>query len=82
MPDKKEYEENRGFATEPETWPGIICETNEELVNELKKLNEDRCRNIAEKHLACFGSYEKGDATKQIVNRIIKFIDYQEGKIQ
>ena len=35
MPDKKIYELNRGFATDPDTWAGIICETNEFLFLEI-----------------------------------------------
>ena len=74
MPDKRVYEVNRGFATDPNTWPGIICETNKELIKQIETLDEERCKLIAKEHLKLFKSYETGTSTKQIVDRIVSFM--------
>lgn len=75
VPDLDEYrQEDRGFYSPIETWPGIVCKTPEELFREAARLDEDRCAAIAEKHLHDFGCCENGTASRQACERIEEFI--------
>lgn len=72
VPDRKEYERDRGFYTPIEEWPGIICRNGDELLKEIKEMNVERSRKIAEQYLEKAGSYEHGNAAEMIANEIIQ----------
>lgn len=72
VPDRKEYERDRGFYTPIEEWPGIICRNGDELLKEIKEMNVERSRKIAEQYLEKAGSYEHGNAAETIANVIIQ----------
>lgn len=69
-PDCKEYGENVGFLTPIETWPGILCRTNEELEQAILNFDEAEYVKKVEKHHADLGSYETGHACEQVCKRI------------
>lgn len=69
VPDLYEYENERGgFYTEISTWPGIVCENDEELENEISHYNEFEYVQKVKKHHYSLGSYDKGTAAKQLIN--------------
>lgn len=73
VPDIDEYENERGFFTSPADWPGIICRTEEELCQELEHIEEERSKEIAEKHFVLMGSYEEGTSCEQIMDYIQEY---------
>ena len=76
VPDWEQYKnEDRGFYFPLEDWPGIICHNKEEMIEAIKTLDEDKCAQIAKKHLDNSGSCESGLATEQVCERIVQYID-------
>ena len=70
-PDLDYYlNDDRGVYTPIESWPGIICRTNEELEQAILNLNEEEYAKKVEQHHADLGSYETGTACKQVCDRI------------
>lgn len=72
VPDFKDYQNNRGLFTSISKWPGILCTSSKELINNLNKYNLENSNSIANKHLKLFKSYEHGKATKILCNYILK----------
>ena len=72
VPDLEEYKQDRGFYTPIEEWPGIICHNGDELLKEIKGMNFERSRKIAEQYLKKAVSYEQGNAAEKIANVIIQ----------
>ncbi len=75
VPDKDEYLAERGTYTPMEKWPGMIAVTKEDLVKYLLVPDIEYCKNKAKESLEYFGSYEKGNATQQVCDIIIKECD-------
>lgn len=70
-PDLDYYlNEDRGVYTPIETWPGILCRTNEELEQAILNFDEAEYVKKVEKHHADLGSYETGHACEQVCKRI------------
>lgn len=69
-PDDNQYREKAGFLTPIETWPGILCRTNEELEQAILNFDEAEYVKKVEKHHADLGSYETGHACEQVCRRI------------
>ena len=75
VPDIEEYETgDRGFYTDPEEWAGILCKTKEELLEAAEGLDIDKCKEKAVMHRNNLGSYDKGTATVQVAERMIRFM--------
>ena len=76
VPDLDFYETtDRGFFTPINEWPGIVCRDTDELKEALRTLNEDYCRDKANRHLEQFQSYEQGHAcekTEDVIRHFIK----------
>ena len=70
--------EDRGVYTPIETWPGILCRTNEELEQAILNFDEDEYVKKVEKHHADLGSYENGTACKQVCKRIAEVCGIEE----
>ena len=74
VPDLADYVgEDRGFFTPIEQWPGMLCRSEEELVQALEKCARDEppCsrRDFAARaadHLKSMGSYEDGHAAERV----------------
>ncbi len=70
-PDLDYYlNEDRGVYTPIETWPGILCHTNEELEQAILNFDEAEYVKKVEKHHRDLGSYETGTACEQVCKRI------------
>lgn len=76
VPDRKEYEKDRGFYTPIEEWPGIICNNADEFLAKISNLDFDYSRKIAEQYLQKSESYETGHAAESIANVIVKHIEF------
>jgi len=72
-PDLAEYEKNRSFFTPPEKWPFTISENNTELINEISIFNQEEHDERIKKHHKIQGSFEKGNATEQVYEKIVAY---------
>jgi CDP-glycerol glycerophosphotransferase len=73
VPDLNAYTENdRGFFTPIEKWPGIICRNMEELCAFIENMDEKKCAEIAEEHLRYMNSYENGHACEAVCAKILE----------
>ena len=78
-PDLDYYlNEDRGVYTPIETWPGILCRTNEELEQAILNFDEAEYVKKVEKHHADLGSYENGTACEQVCKRIAEVCGIEE----
>lgn len=77
-PDLDDYIDDRGIYTPIETWPGILCRTNEELEQAILNFNEDEYIKKVEKHHTDLGSYETGTACEQVCRRIAQVCGIEE----
>lgn len=79
-PDLDYYlNEDRGVYTPIETWPGILCRSNEELEQAILNFDEAEYVKKVEKHHADLGSYETGHACEQVCRRIAEVCGIEEG---
>ena len=69
-PDLQQYIENRGFYTDPFTWPFPMAQTDAELTKNILNFDEAVYKKAVEKHLAAFGSYENKDACAKVCQAI------------
>jgi CDP-glycerol glycerophosphotransferase len=65
-PDLREYEEKVGFHTPIEQWPFPISETTEQLIQNIKKFDEEEYIMAIKQHHTDLGSYETGTATENL----------------
>lgn len=70
--------DDRGTYTPIETWPGILCRTNEELEQAILNFDEVEYVKKVEKHHADLGSYETGHACEQVCKRIAEVCGIEE----
>lgn len=80
VPDLQEYDTERGFYTPPTAWPGILCETKEELCSAITGYEEEIYINHIEQYLREAGSYETGEATDKLKQFVIDCIEEVEYK--
>ena len=70
-----DYEEyafsEQGLFTPIETWPGIICEDNKALADNINSINRDAYEQKIANYLERSGNYERGNA-RDIVAKLIK----------
>lgn len=69
-PDLQFYANDRGFYTDPKTWPFPLAETEEKLALNIKNFDEAKYKVAVQKHLDDFGSYENKDACEKICKAI------------
>ena len=82
VPDLDQYEGDRGFFTPVSDWPGIICRTSDELYRTASTFDEAVCARKAEEHLEKLGSYETGDASRQVCERILQITGQDRQNIE
>ena len=71
VPDIKQYESlDRGFLTPISMWPGIVCETNTDISNNIKMFEEKLYQEKIDKIQQEYNSFEKGKAAKIVVQKI------------
>jgi CDP-glycerol glycerophosphotransferase len=69
-PDIEEYKDERGFYTPISEWPFPFATTNEQLCKNILNYNEEVSIKKIRHHHAALGSYENGNATKMILEKI------------
>jgi len=69
-PDLAQYDKERGFYTSIETWPAILAEDNDTLIKNILDFNERDFTERVRKHHDDLGSYETGQATQIIGDKI------------
>ena len=72
--DIKEYEQERGFYLDIHSMPFPIAQTEEELFYNISNLDENKYKTELEKFLNKRGSFDNGNASKNIVEIIKKRI--------
>ena len=73
-PDFEEYRGGRGFYYPLETTPFRISKNNDELVKSIENFNEKEYQKGVDKFLKDRGCYEKGTASKQLIDKINELI--------
>ena len=69
-PDIAEYELKRGFYMPYKKWPYPLAENNDQLVENILNFNEEKYRENVMKHFEECGCYERGHASKHILDLI------------
>lgn len=68
--DVEEYEKMRGLRQDFFTMPYPVCRSNEALLEQLRAFTPENGRELARRFSESFGSTDKGDASKQVAERI------------
>lgn len=68
MPDYKEYDAERGFYTSVETWPGMLCFTNNDIKRDIEQYDKSKYKQRIMSYLDEAGNYDKGEATSSIIS--------------
>lgn len=71
-PDFDEYSQKPGFESDYNDWPFIICRSNSELIENINIFNSEKFTADIDRYLSSYGSYEDGNASKKVVDYIIK----------
>lgn len=69
--DLSEFLDGRDFHTPIDEWPFDKASTQAELIDNISKFDKEKYDARVRKHLEEMGSYENGDATRKVVERII-----------
>ena len=69
-PDLQQYIADRGFYTDPFTWPFPMAQNDAELARNILSFDETTYKKAVEKHLSDFGSYENKDACAKVCQAI------------
>ncbi|MCI5640503.1 MAG: CDP-glycerol glycerophosphotransferase family protein [Lachnospiraceae bacterium] len=70
--DLDEYLETQGFYVDVRDWPFPLSKTNEGLVKNILEFDEDSYLKDVHKHHTDLGSFDNGNATEVISNRILQ----------
>lgn len=65
-PDIDHYKAERGFFTDPESWPFPTARTNEELAQAIMNFDKDVHLKKVQRHLDDLGSYENENAARLV----------------
>lgn len=76
-PDIDEYAKFPGFETDPYKWPFPIAKDDEELVKNITNFDSSIYKKKVEEYHRLYNSYDKGTATKQVVEYIRRKQDLQ-----
>jgi len=69
-PDLAQYDRERGFYTPIESWPAILAQSNEELVQNILSFDEESFAERIKKHHEDLGICETGHASQIIGDKI------------
>ena len=69
-PDINNYDLDRGFYTSPSEWPGIQCETEEQMIEAVNSFNNDDYQKKLKRYFKETGSYDRGNATQKTIQLI------------
>ena len=73
--DEKEYLDERGFYCPPRELPYPTGHDNEELCNKILNFDEQEYVERLNAFFDKYGAFDKGDATDQVVSRIMKVLN-------
>ena len=69
-PDIQQYIDERGFYTEPSTWPFPLAKSDDELSANILGFDQAAYEKALAKHYSDFGSYENKDACAKVCEAI------------
>lgn len=69
-PDFDKYLMEPGFESDYHEWPFPICKNNKDLIHSIITHNNDLYSRRVDKYLGSYGSYEKGKASEQLVEKL------------
>lgn len=69
-PDLQQYIAERGFYTDPFSWPFPMAQSDDELTNNILDFDQATYDKALEKHYSDFGSYENKDACAKVCQAI------------
>ena len=77
--DIKEYQENdRSLSYPLSKWPFPIAENGEQLMEKIENFREKEYLEALERHLTECGSFDKGNASQQVVDLIIRKVKFKK----
>lgn len=76
-PDISQYQAVRGLKDDFFRMPYRICESNEELLDLIAQYTPEGATEEAKRFMDCFGGVDRGDASKQVVERIKQVMSLQ-----
>lgn len=72
VPDLDDYLAQRGFYTEPEDWPGILCKSVSDLSYAVRHFDRDRYRIKLDAYFTLTGNCETGEGCKKICEALFQ----------
>ena len=69
-PDLQQYIADRGFYTDPFSWPFSMAQNDDELTDNILNFDQIAYEKALDKHYADFGSYENKDACAKVCKAI------------
>lgn len=73
--DVEAYQKMRGLKEDFFRMPYPVCRTNGELVAQLRDFTPEKARALAARFNDFFGGVDKGDASKQVADRICRVVE-------
>lgn len=73
--DVDEYENDRGFYSDPKDWPYVIGHSNDELEEKIRTFDFKKYQSDLNIFLKVYGSLDDGKATDRVVDHIMKVIN-------
>lgn len=70
--DLEYYSEKRNFHTPIKEWPYPLAETEDELVKNIRKFDENKYKENVDSHHKALGSFESGKACEKIAEYILE----------
>ena len=72
VPDLGEYLSQRGFYTEPETWPGILCESVSALSQAVRSFDPEQYQMKLDAYFTLTGSCETGEGCQKLCETLFQ----------
>lgn len=72
-PDLEDYDGERGFYTQPDSWPGILCADEEQLNEAVQSFDESKYKDKVRAYLSSSGSYDTGNAAEKTLSILSEF---------
>ena len=72
VPDLGEYLSQRGFYTEPETWPGILCESVSALSQAVRSFDPEQYQRKLDAYFTLTGSCETGEGCQKLCEALFQ----------
>lgn len=74
-PDLQDYTSGRGFDEDINTWGFSVSESNDELMKNIREFDSDQYKMKMSQHHQFLNSFEHGQASKEVVERIAQICD-------